>query len=246
MALLARRQAECAAAIAMLTVRGDRTSNFGRVLRDEGGRVKAIIEVAQARRRDDSEAILAIDELNAGVYCFDARWLWQHLDELPQRAARTGPEYYLTDMVALAVEQGRTVEAIIAPDTDECLGAGTRAELAAVEAAFRRRINSHWLDAGVTLVDPETSYIGVDAIIGQDTVIWPNTHLQGNCTVGKECVLGPNSVLRDATLGPGCHVVQSVLDGTTLAPGTKVPPFTYMGRKDQQRVESSDDGDADD
>jgi bifunctional UDP-N-acetylglucosamine pyrophosphorylase/glucosamine-1-phosphate N-acetyltransferase len=246
MASLARRQEERAAVMAMLTVRGDRTSSFGRIVRDEGGRVQAIVEVAQARRRDDGEAILAIEELNAGVYCFDAPWLWQYLANLPRRAARSGPEYYLTDMVTLAVRQGRSVEAIIAPDAEECLGAGTRAELAAVERAFRRRINAHWLDAGVTLIDPETSYIGVDAVIGQDTVIWPNTYLQGRCIVAEDCVLGPNSVLRDATVGRGCHVVQSVLEGATLAPGTSVPPFTYMGRQDEQKPERGNDGGTDD
>jgi bifunctional UDP-N-acetylglucosamine pyrophosphorylase/glucosamine-1-phosphate N-acetyltransferase len=220
----------------MLTVRGDRKSSFGRVMRDEGGRVKAIVEVAEARHRADGEAILAINELNAGVYCFDAPWLWHHLEELPRRAARTGPEYYLTDMVALAVSQGHSVEAIMAPDPDECLGAGTRTELAAVEAAFRRRINTRWLNAGVTLVDPETSYISVDAVIGQDTVIWPNTHLQGHCVVAEDCVLGPNSLLRDATLGQGCHVVQSVVDGVTLAPGTRLTPFSYLGVQYEQQT----------
>ena len=132
MVRLAQMQSETGAAIVMLTAIGEPASTFGRVVRDADGRVIEIVEVAEAKQRPESEAILAIRELNAGVYCFDAKWLWEQLPDLPLRKARSGHEYYLTDMVGLAVAQRRLVEAIIVEDPDECLGAGTRAELVKV------------------------------------------------------------------------------------------------------------------
>lgn len=225
---LATTQAGREAAIAMLTVMGEPDSTFGRVIRDESGRVAEIIEVAEARLRDNTEALLAVRELNVGVYCFDAPWLWEQLPNLPVREARDGPEYYVTDMVGIAVTQGRAVEAVVVDDADEGLGAGTREELATVEKAFRRRAAKKWLEAGVTLVDPDATYIDPDVMIGQDTVIWPNTFLQGTTVVGRGCVLGPNSVIRDAKLGDGCRVPQAVVEEVTLTAGTEIAPFTHL------------------
>ncbi|MCA9971093.1 MAG: NTP transferase domain-containing protein [Anaerolineales bacterium] len=225
---LADTQTAAGAAVAMLAVLGDPASSFGRVVRDANGRVAEIVEVAQARQRPNAAALLATREQNAGVYCFDAAWLWQHVGSLPLRQARSGPEYYLTDLIEMAVAQGRPVEAIVSDDPDECLGAGTRAELVAVEKAFRRRANRRWLARGVTLVDPDATYIDPDVTIGQDTVIWPNTYLQGQTHVGADCVVGPNAIVRDATLGDGCHVAQAVVEGVTLAAHTRVPPFTHL------------------
>lgn len=228
MAQLAQRQAETTAAVVMLTVLGDPSSSFGRVIRGNDNRVKEIVEVAEAKQRPDMEELLATRELNAGVYCFDARWLWLNLPQLPLRQARRGQEYYLTDMVGLAVEQGRQVEAIVVTDSDECLGAGTRAELIAVEKAFRRRANAYWLDHGVTLMDPETIYIDGDVKIGRDTIVWPNTYLLGNSQIDEDCVIGPNAILRDAQVGKGCQIVQAVVENTSLEPGSVVKPFSHL------------------
>lgn len=228
LALLANRQQESGAAIVMLTTLGSPESSFGRIVRGEDGRVLEIVEVAEARRRANSAELLAISELNVGVYCFDAEWLWQNMGTLPLRQARSGQEYYLTDMVETAVRQNRLVEAIVAVDADESLGAGTRAELVAVEKAFRRRANAHWLANGVTLVDPDSTFIDADVQIGQDTVIWPNSYLQGRTVVGEDCVIGPNTILRDATVGDGCRVEQTVVENTAVAPDTTVRPFTHI------------------
>jgi bifunctional UDP-N-acetylglucosamine pyrophosphorylase/glucosamine-1-phosphate N-acetyltransferase len=228
MAALADVQRSSGAAVAMLTVTGDASSSFGRVARDGQGKVIEIVEVAEARQRPDASTLLAIRELNAGVYCFDGPWLWANLDKLPLRQARSGQEYYLTDMVGLAVGQGRLVEAVAVTDADECLGAGTRAELVQVERAFRRRANAHWLSAGVTLVDPDVIYIDQTVTIGRDSVVWPNTYLQGQTTIGEGCVLGPNAIIRDAILGRECRVEQAVVERCILDAGTVVPPFTHL------------------
>jgi bifunctional UDP-N-acetylglucosamine pyrophosphorylase/glucosamine-1-phosphate N-acetyltransferase len=207
---------------------GEPASTFGRVIRDEFGRVVEIVEVTEARQRPNEGDLLALREHNAGVYCFAADWLWDNMSELPVRQARNGQEYYLTDMIGLAVAQDRLVAAVTIDDADECLGAGTRTELVVVEKAFRRRANAHWLAAGVTLIDPETVYIDQGVTIGRDTTIWPNTFLQGNTAVGEDCHLGPNSIIRDSHIGHGCRIEQAVVEDSELEDGVEVNPFDHV------------------
>jgi bifunctional UDP-N-acetylglucosamine pyrophosphorylase/glucosamine-1-phosphate N-acetyltransferase len=197
---------------------------------DDDG-VAEIVEVAEAKRRANAEALLNMRELNVGVYCFAADFLWQHIQQLPLRQARSGPEYYLTDMIETAVKQGVRVEANVADDPDESLGAGTRAELVAVEKAFRRRASAKWLANGVTLIDPETTYIDQDVMIGQDSVIWPNSYIQGQTTIGEDCVIGPNTILRDAKIGAGCRIEQAFVVGSEVAAGTAVKPFSVIDNR---------------
>ena len=227
---LADKQAKTGASVVLLSVTGAIESSFGRVVRDQYGHgdVLEIVEVAEARRRPNTAELLAIRELNAGVYCFDADWLWANIADLPVRRARSGQEYYLTDMVGIAVSQGRLVDAIATDDPDECLGAGTRGELAVVEKAFRRRANARWLNRGVTIIDPEFTYIDQDVTIGQDTIIWPNSYLQGQTTIGADCVIGPNVVIRNTDVGDGCHFVQAVVENVKLPDGTRLRPFAVV------------------
>ena len=222
MRLLAGTQRERDAVVALLTVRGDPESPFGRVLRNATGDVLEIVEAADAGRRPDAAGLLAIRELNAGVYCFRGTWLWANIDRLPIRHARNRDEYYLTDLIGMAVEQGCVVAAVPAADPDEGLGAGTRAEMVEVERAFRRRINGYWLANGVSLVEPDATYIGPDVTIGRDTVVWPNTFLQGRVEIGEECVIGPNTVIRNARIGDGCRIEQVLVENLTLPSGTTV------------------------
>ena len=225
---LARLQAESGAAASLLTVMGPPTSTFGRIVRRADGAVAEIVEVAEARRRPDGAELLAIAEHNVGVYCFDAAWLWANIGDLPLRQARSGSEYYLTDLVGMAAAQGQAVPAIMAEDADECLGAGTRAELAAVEKALQRRVNNRWLAAGVTLIDPDRTYIETDVIIGQDTIIWPGCYLQGRTVVGAGCVIGPNVILRQAAVGDGCHIEQAVVERVSVPAHERVGPFVHL------------------
>ena len=234
---LADAQRDAGAVVAVLSVPGDPASSFGRLVRDPAGRLLEIVEAVEARRRPNAAALLAITEQNAGVYCFDGDWLWANLDRLPVREARGRTEYYLTDLIALAGEQGCGVVGLMTGDADEGLGAGTRAEMVEVERAFRRRVNAYWLSHGVTLVEPDATYIGPDVTIGRDTVIWPNTFLQGRTTLGEECVIGPNAILRDVTVGDRCRIEQLLLegravpDGTTARPGEwRQPPARRRGK----------------
>lgn len=204
----------------MLTVVFDDPRGFGRIVRREDGRVKAIVEEIEATPEQ-----MAIRELNPGLYCFNAEWLWDALNQV--RLSPKG-EYFLTDLVGLAVDQGQDVKAIQVDDPTEMVGINTRIHLAEAVATMRRRINQEWMLAGVTIMDPDSTYIEAEIEIGQDTVIWPNTYLQGATKVGKQCTIGPNSIIRDTVIGNRCEVVSSVLQGAILEDDVDVGPFGHL------------------
>jgi len=216
----ARRSAR--AALSILTVVAEDPRGFGRVVRQADGSVARIVEEADA-----TEAERAIRELNAGVYACDAAWLWAHLPALP--LSRKG-EYYLTDLVEMAAREGQGVVAVATDDPTEALGINTRVHLAEAEALMRRRINRRWMEAGVTMIDPQTTYIEPTVTIGPDTVIWPTTILRGRTAVGRGCHLGPNALIADSVIGDRCRVLASVVEGAVMEEGSDVGPFSHLRR----------------
>ncbi|MCC7354057.1 MAG: bifunctional UDP-N-acetylglucosamine diphosphorylase/glucosamine-1-phosphate N-acetyltransferase GlmU [Anaerolineae bacterium] len=206
--------------LTLLTVIADEARGFGRIVRDEAGRILGIVEEAQA-----TPAQLAINELNPGVYVCDAAWLWPRLASLPLSPKG---EYYLTDIVGLAVAEGVGVETCTTDDPGECLGINTRVHLAEAEATLRGRINRRWMLAGVTLLDPATTYLGAEVEIGPDTVIYPNTHLWGKTKVGQECIIGPNTLIRDSTIGNQVQIECSVIEGAIVEDKVDVGPFAHL------------------
>jgi bifunctional UDP-N-acetylglucosamine pyrophosphorylase/glucosamine-1-phosphate N-acetyltransferase len=216
-------------AVTMLTVVAEDSMGFGRVVRDAAGRVRAIVEEAVA-----TPEILAIKELNCGVYCFDAAWLWRRLPDVPLTQPKG--EYYLTDMAGLAVQDGLPIEALTIHDVSEVQGVNNRVHLARCEHILRQRLAEHWMLAGVTLVDPATTYIEATVQIGRDTVIYPNTHLQGATVIGERCAIGPNTIVRDSRIAAGCTVLASVMEeGAEIGPfghlrqGAHLGPGVHMG-----------------
>lgn len=218
---LVERQQGNAGPLTILTLVHDDPRGFGRVIRDTSGAVREIVEEAVATPEQ-----LTVRELNAGVYCFDAGWLWSHVDRIPLSMPKR--EYYLTDMVGMAVAEGQQVEAVVTHDADELLGINTRVHLAEAEAVLRRRINERWMLAGVTLVDPATTYIEPGVTIGPDTTIWPNTHLRGATAIGKGCDIGPNTIVEDCQIGDGCRVLASVLEQAVMENGSNIGPFGHL------------------
>lgn len=204
----------------MLTMLVDDPRGFGRIVRDADGHVTAIVEEAQA-----SPEQRAIRELNVGVYCFTAEWLWDALRRIPLSPKG---EYYLTDVVAMAIGDGLRVGAELLDNPEEGIGINTRHHLAEAMTILRRRINQHWMLEGVTLIDPATTYIEPGVTLGMDTVIWPNTHLLGDTKIGKECVVGPNAILQDCLVGDHCLLVSSVLEGARLEDRVQVGPFCHL------------------
>ena len=211
-------------AVTMLTVDSEDSMGFGRVARDPQGRVRAIVEEAAA-----TPEILALTELNCGVYCFDADWLWERLPQVSPTLPKN--EYYLTDMVAMAIEDGLGVETVSVEDVSEVLGINTRIHLAQAEAVLRQRINESLMLEGVTLLDPAATYIDATVRIGHDTVIYPNTMLQGDTSIGQGATIGPNSIIRDSRIGDRCRVLASVVEEAIMEEDADIGPFGHLRPK---------------
>jgi bifunctional UDP-N-acetylglucosamine pyrophosphorylase/glucosamine-1-phosphate N-acetyltransferase len=204
----------------LLTAFSSDSRGFGRILRHPDGHVLSVIEEAHATPEQR-----AIRELNAGVYCFAADWLWTALAQIPLSPKG---EYYLTDLVGIAVADGLPVQTIAVQDTAETIGINTRVHLAEAEISMRQRINQGWMLEGVTLIDPLSTYIEPGVTLGQDTTIWPGTYLHGNTQVGENCTLGPNVIVRDSRLGNNCRVLESVLEGAVLEDDVDMGPFGHL------------------
>ena len=193
--------------------------DLGRVIESSAG-VERIIEAA-----DDVDGAGAPARQNAGVYAFDAQWLWE---TLPQVGFSSNGERYLTALAEIAARQGNPAAAAALQDPEELFGVNDRQQLAAAEFAMRERIRRHWMQHGVTLNDPGSVYIDADAIIGQDTVIRPNTSILGRSVIGEDCEIGPGSILRDSRVGQGCRVTASVLEEAVLGDGSDIGPFSHL------------------
>ena len=206
--------------LSLLTVVHDNPRGFGRILRNSDGTVAAIVEEYSATPQQ-----LQLKELNVGAYCFDAEWLWQALERI--HLSPKG-EYYLTDTVELAAKDNLPVRAIVMDDFGETIGVNTRVHLADAEAAMRHRINESHMLAGVTFIDPASTYIEAGVNIGQDTVLWPNTYLFGKTSIGQNCQIGPNSHMRNTLVGDGCKVFMSVTEGAVLEENVDMGPFARL------------------
>jgi len=203
--------------LTLLTVINENPRGFGRILRDEAGHVKTVVEEVDCTPEQS-----AIKELNVGAYCFQADWLWEHLEKLP---LSSNGEYFLTDTIGLASSAGQPVKAYILENPIEAMGINTRVHLAEAEAILRERINKKWMLAGVTMVDPDTTYIDINVRIGEDTILYPNTFLEGDTHIGEDCRIGPSAILRDSQVGNHCKIISSLLEYAKLEDHVEIGPF---------------------
>jgi bifunctional UDP-N-acetylglucosamine pyrophosphorylase/glucosamine-1-phosphate N-acetyltransferase len=206
--------------VTMTSFVGEEARGFGRVVRDGAGHVTAIVEQADATPEQ-----LSIREYNVSAYCFKAEWLWRALEEIPMSPKG---EYYLTDVVGLAVDQGYQVDSLILADPTEAIGINNRIHLAAAEKRMQQRINHVWMLAGVTIINPETTYIEVEVQIGRDTIIHPNTHLRGQTVIGGDCQIGPDTILMDTYVGDKAAVIASVAEGAELSDRVTMGPYCHL------------------
>jgi bifunctional UDP-N-acetylglucosamine pyrophosphorylase/glucosamine-1-phosphate N-acetyltransferase len=216
------------AAATVLTAVVDRPHGYGRVLR-QGGRVKRIVE-----DRDATDDEKKVGEINTSVYCFDGRRLWSVLERV--RPENDQGEYYLTDVIGLLGKAGGRIEAIAVTDPEEALGVNDRKQLAALAAIQRRRILDRHMLAGVTILDPATTYIDDTVTIGADTVIYPHVIVDVASEIGSDCVIGAGCQIRATKLGDRvrllayCVMTESVVDnGAVMGPFCHLRPKSHVG-----------------
>lgn len=214
-----KNHAEGGFSATLLTSVIENPTGYGRIQR-EGEEVARIIE-----HKDCSPEELLLKEVNAGMYLFDVEELLASLQMLKNNNAQK--EYYLTDVIEIMRGRGLKVGAVIT-EFDETRGVNTRVHLAEAEAIMRRRINTFHMENGVTLVDPQSTYIGADVVIGQDTVIYPNNLLEGKTVLGKRVTLYPNSRIVDSQIADDVTVTSSVILESAVGKKTSVGPFAYI------------------
>jgi bifunctional UDP-N-acetylglucosamine pyrophosphorylase / glucosamine-1-phosphate N-acetyltransferase len=212
------------AAATMLTIELDDPGAYGRVVRSASGEVEGVVEAKAAGDADSSQ--LAIREINAGTYAFDAAPLAAALAGLSNDNAQG--EYYLPDVFTALRAAGRSVAAHLADDLAVTMGINTRVQLAEVEAEARRRVLESHMLAGVTVVDPAATWIDADVEIGVDARIEPGTSLRGVTAVGTGAKVGPHTTAIDAEIGAEATVLSSHLDTCKVGDGATVGPFSYL------------------
>jgi bifunctional UDP-N-acetylglucosamine pyrophosphorylase / glucosamine-1-phosphate N-acetyltransferase len=217
--IAARREDD--AAVALASVFAAEPAELGRVVRGDFGTVERIVEA-----KDASADELVGNEVNAGLYAFDAVWLRRRIGSLGPSAA-TG-ELYLTDLVALAREDGRLVSAVAFEDDGRFAGINDRSQLAAAEWSLRVRLNEAHMRAGVTMRDPSTVYLDWSVELGADVTLEPNVILRGATTVGEGSVIGAGSQLIDATIGARAQVWASIVESSVVEDEASVGPYSHL------------------
>jgi bifunctional UDP-N-acetylglucosamine pyrophosphorylase/glucosamine-1-phosphate N-acetyltransferase len=207
---------------AMITTDLDDATGYGRIMRQSNGDVQAIVEHKAATPEQ-----LAVREINAGFYCFNAAAFWQHVHEI--KTDNPAGEYYLTDMVAILLKAGHRVTALNIADSSELLGINNRVELAQVDKIMRDRKARELMISGVTIERPETVTIDKDVQIGIDTVIGPFAQITGKTVIGENCRIGASTILENATLADGVEIFPfSMISASTVDGNGHIGPFARM------------------
>jgi bifunctional UDP-N-acetylglucosamine pyrophosphorylase/glucosamine-1-phosphate N-acetyltransferase len=213
------RQADAAASV--LTARIDEPAGYGRIVRDKHDRVARIVEHGDATPEERE-----IDEVNTSIYCFRRSVLAPALRRLSPENAQG--EYYLTDTVAVLHDAGYNVISLVVPDPMEAAGVNDRAQLAVAEAELRDRTNERWMRRGVTMLDPERTYIDASVELAADVTLFPGTLLQGSTTVGAGAEIGPDVRLVDCVVGERAVVEQTVARQAEIGADSRVGPFAAL------------------
>ena len=206
--------------LTICTVVADDPREYGRIVRDAEGRISGIVEDKAA-----TEAQKKIKELNSNPYCFDAEWLWTSLEKIQKSAVG---EFYLTDLVRIAYEEGYSIGVYEVKDRDESIGINNRVHLAEAAKALQKRINTSWMIEGVTFIDPDKTYIESSVVIGNDTVLYPEVYLKGTTVIGEGCVLGPSALIQNSIIGDRCRVLFAMLESARLENDVDMGPFGHL------------------
>jgi len=216
------------AAVTVMTAMAEDPAGYGRVVRGKSGIMRIVEE------KDASAAQKKIREVNAGVYCFEKKFLLSALGGIKNRNAQG--EYYLPDTISLARKKKLKVAAVLCADADETMGINSRFDLSQAEMVLQARTNLRWMLEGVTLPDPATVFIGTDVVIGRDSIVYPNVRLEGKTILGEGCTVYPGSRIVDSTLGSGivikdCCVIEDskIEDKASVGPFAHLRPGTVLG-----------------
>lgn len=218
--LLAHHRTQRATATLLTDLRDDPTG-YGRVVRDANGNVRRVVE-----EPDASDQEREIREVNAGMYAIEAGALRDALRAL--RPANAQGEYYLTDAIGVLLDRGHTVAAVVVSASQEATGINSRADLARAEAAMRAMLLDDLMRSGVTVTDPQATYVHAGVRVGRDTVLHPGTSLEGRTVVGEACTLGPHARLVDSQIGDRVTILASSVEGSVVEEGTRIGPYSRL------------------
>jgi bifunctional UDP-N-acetylglucosamine pyrophosphorylase/glucosamine-1-phosphate N-acetyltransferase len=209
------------AAVTLITAVVDNPFGYGRIVRSRG-QVQRVVE-----EKDATAAQKKIKEVNAGIYCFDGKFLQSSLRKINRNNAQG--EYYLPDLIQVARENKRAVAALVCDDPAEVMGVNSRHDLSNAEAVLRDRVNKHWMMKGVTLIDPRSAFIGGEVILGRDVTIYPNVTIEGSSKIGDNCVVYPGTRISSSKIADNVIVQDScVIEASTIASGAKIGPFAHL------------------
>lgn len=208
-------------AAVVLTAELNNPKGYGRIIRNEDGTIKSIVE-----DKDAPDDIKKINEINTGIYCFKGSMLKEALKKIDTDNSKN--EYYLTDTIKVLNEEGFKIGGWILDDESDIKAVNNRIQLAEVNKIMRKRINERLMLAGVTIIDPENTYIEDSVIVGRDTVIYPGTIIEHNTIIGSNCLVGPNTRITDSTVLDNVSIESSRVIDSYVGEGSKVGPFAYL------------------
>lgn len=205
----------------ILTTKVENPAGYGRVIRNNANEVERIVE-----HKDASEAELAVDEINTGTYCFDNQVLFQALKEVSNDNVQG--EYYLPDVIEILRNSGAKVSAFLTPNDEETLGINDRVALAQAEKVMKKRINETHMRNGVTIIDPDNTYIGPDVIIEQDVLIHPGSIITGDTLIKSDAEIGPHTEIANCAVGEETVIRQSVATDSQIGARVKIGPYAHI------------------
>jgi bifunctional UDP-N-acetylglucosamine pyrophosphorylase/glucosamine-1-phosphate N-acetyltransferase len=219
---LATRHRTKKASLTLLTTHREDPTGYGRIIHGALGKVHKVVE-----EKDASSKEREIKEVNTGIYCVQARFLFQALAKV--RSQNAQGEYYLPDIVELAHHKKKRINIFSAPSPTEVMGINTRAELAQAEGILAERVRQHWMAEGITIQDPGSVFIEPSVSIGKDTVLYPNCYLRGETSIGEGCRIGPQVEISDSQIGNGVQIrFCTVITESTIEGGAIVGPFSHL------------------
>jgi bifunctional UDP-N-acetylglucosamine pyrophosphorylase/glucosamine-1-phosphate N-acetyltransferase len=197
---------------------------YGRIVRNSNGAVTCIVEEKSATDEEKN-----IKEINSGIYCFDLKVLWKELNKVDNKNNKK--EYYLTDVIEILNKDGYKTDAVALTTEEEILGVNDRKQLAVAETILRERKNNELMANGVTIVDPKTTYIDSDVVIGKDTIIKPNTFIEGKTKIGEKCIIGPDTTITGSVIKDDVFITYSYIEESEIENDVKIGPFAHIRPK---------------